>query len=103
MGQHRCSRQFWLQNHSWRKDRRLLSQRRPRSWYPCLLYTSQKRVAPRARIFETQVRDATVVRRAVTLGLPINRVGSTTEEPDSVAGDFMRVAKEIIAMGEQLD
>jgi chromosome partitioning protein len=66
-------------------------------------FRNQKRVASRARIFETQVRDATVVRRAVTLGLPINRVGSTTEEPDSVAGDFLRVAKEIMGMGEQLD
>jgi len=66
-------------------------------------FRNQKRVAPRAHIFETQVRDATVVRRAVTLGLPINRVGSTTEEPDSVAGDFMRVAREIVAIGDQLD
>ncbi len=66
-------------------------------------FRNQKRVATRARIFDTQVRDATVVRRAVTLGLPINRVGSAAEDPDSVSGDFLRVAKEIINMGEALD
>lgn len=62
-------------------------------------FKNQKRVHPKAKIFSTSVRDATVVRRAVTLGLPVILVGNELNEQDSVAQDYMRVAAEIIAHG----
>ncbi len=37
-------------------------------------FRNQKRVSPKAKIYQTTIRDATVVRRAVTLGLPVNLV-----------------------------
>lgn len=58
-------------------------------------FRNQKRVAPAAKIFETQIRDAMVVRRAVTLGLPVNLVGQVASEEDSVATDYRKVATEL--------
>lgn len=58
-------------------------------------FRNQKRVHPSAKIFETQIRDATVVRRAVTLGLPVNLVGQVAQEEDSVATDYRRLATEL--------
>lgn len=57
-------------------------------------FRNQKRVSPQAKILEAQVRDATVVRRAVTLGLPVNLVGQASEE-DSVVTDYNRLATEL--------
>jgi chromosome partitioning protein len=60
-------------------------------------FKSQKRgVAPSAKIFTTQIRDAMVVRRAVTLGLPVFLVGQEAAEEDGVANDYLRLAGEII-------
>jgi chromosome partitioning protein len=60
-------------------------------------FKSQKRgVAPSAKIFNTQIRDAMVVRRAVTLGLPVSMVGTEGAETDSVANDYRQLAQEII-------
>jgi chromosome partitioning protein len=60
-------------------------------------FKSQKRgVAPGAKIFSTQIRDAMVVRRAVTLGLPVLLVGQESLEEDSVANDYLRLASELI-------
>jgi chromosome partitioning protein len=60
-------------------------------------FRAQKRgVAPTAKIFNTQIRDAMVVRRAVTLGLPVFLVGTEAEEADSVANDYLKLAGEII-------
>lgn len=60
-------------------------------------FKTQKRgVAPTAKIFSTQIRDAMVVRRAVTLGLPVSLVGTEGSEPDSVANDYRQLAVEII-------
>jgi chromosome partitioning protein len=58
-------------------------------------FRTAKRVAPSAKIFETQVRDAMVVRRAVTLGLPVNLVGQESQEQDNVVNDYRRVAEEL--------
>lgn len=61
-------------------------------------FKTKKRVGPDAKIFDTQVRDATVVRRAVTLGLPVCLVGQHAQEEDSVVTDYFTVAKELNAM-----
>ncbi len=58
-------------------------------------FRNQKRIAPNAKIFQTQIRDATVVRRAVTLGLPVNLIEKNVETSDSVGNDYMRLANEI--------
>jgi chromosome partitioning protein len=60
-------------------------------------FKTQKRgVAPTAKIFNTQIRDAMVVRRAVTLGLPVSLVGTEGAEADSVANDYRQLAAEIV-------
>ncbi|MCC5788220.1 MAG: AAA family ATPase [Opitutales bacterium] len=59
-------------------------------------FKKQKRVGASAKIFSSIVRDAIVVRRAVTLGLPINLVGQVREEEDSVYKDYVDVAEELI-------
>ena len=65
-------------------------------------YKAQHRVAPTAKLFEAQVRDATIVRRAVALGLPVALVGQETEETDNVLNDYRRLAREIMKHGELL-
>ncbi|MBP6864600.1 MAG: AAA family ATPase [Candidatus Didemnitutus sp.] len=63
-------------------------------------FKAQKRgVAPSAKIFGTQVRDAMVVRRAVTLGLPVSLVGTEPTETDSVTNDYRLLAAEIVEHG----
>jgi len=59
-------------------------------------YRAAKRVAPHAKIFDTQIRDAMVVRRAVTLGLPVILVSQDSEENDTVAQDYRAAAAEIM-------
>jgi chromosome partitioning protein len=60
-------------------------------------FKAQKRgVANSAKICTTQIRDAMIVRRAVTLGLPVFLVGTEGAEEDSVANDYQRLANEII-------
>lgn len=60
-------------------------------------FKAQKRaVAPTAKIFDTQIRDAMIVRRAVTLGLPVFLVGTEGAEADSVANDYRRLVTEMI-------
>lgn len=58
-------------------------------------FRNQKRIHPGAKIFDSQIRDATVVRRAVTLGLPVCLIGQVSQDEDSVVTDYMRVATEI--------
>ncbi|HUL54234.1 MAG TPA: AAA family ATPase [Opitutaceae bacterium] len=65
-------------------------------------YRTQRRVAATAKIFETQVRDATIVRRAVALGLPVTLVGQETSDTDNVLNDFRRLALELNKHGEIL-
>jgi chromosome partitioning protein len=61
-------------------------------------FKSARRVAASARIFDAQIRDAMIVRRAVTLGLPVNLVAqdANANDSDNVAGDFRRLANELI-------
>ncbi len=58
-------------------------------------FRNQKRVAPSSKIFESQIRDATVVRRAVTLGLPVSLVGQVAKDEDSVLSDYQKLAAEL--------
>ncbi|MDF3057406.1 MAG: chromosome partitioning protein [Rariglobus sp.] len=60
-------------------------------------FKTAKRAAADAKIFDTQIRDAMVVRRAVTLGLPVNLIGqeNTDQNRDNVVQDYRRLAAEI--------
>ena len=60
-------------------------------------FKTAKRAAQDAKIFDTQIRDAMVVRRAVTLGLPVNLIGQENTDPlrDNVVQDYRRLAAEI--------
>lgn len=61
-------------------------------------FKSARRVAQTARIFDTQIRDAMIVHRAVTLGLPVNLVAheSVANDSDTVAGDYRKLANELL-------
>lgn len=59
-------------------------------------YRNQKKVASKAKIFPTEIRDAIIVRRAVTLGLPVLLVGNAADEEDSVLTDYQNLAMQII-------
>ncbi len=60
-------------------------------------FKTAKRAAQDAKIFDTQIRDAMVVRRAVTLGLPVNLIGQDSSDhiKDNVVQDYRRLAAEI--------
>ncbi len=64
-------------------------------------YKAAKKVASVAKILEAQVRDAMVVRRAVTLGLPVILVSQeqSQEGMDNVVNDYRKVSSEIARMG----
>lgn len=61
-------------------------------------FKAARRVAATARLFDTQIRDAMIVRRAVTLGLPVNLVArdAAVTDTDNVVGDYRRLAAELI-------
>ncbi len=59
-------------------------------------FRTARRVAQSAKILESQVRDAMVVRRAVTLGLPVALVSQEAQMEDNVAHDYRKVAAEIM-------
>ncbi|HVS52082.1 MAG TPA: AAA family ATPase [Opitutaceae bacterium] len=63
-------------------------------------FRTAKRVAPTAKIFDTQIRDAMVVRRAVALGLPVALVSAEAAEAgpggDNVINDYRKLAGEIV-------
>lgn len=60
-------------------------------------FKAQKRgVAASAKIFTHQARDAMVVRRAVTLGLPVILVGTEGADEDSIANDYRQISNELI-------
>ncbi len=63
---------------------------------------NQKKVGANARIFPAEVRDAVIVRRAVTLGLPVNLVGQAQEESDGVLNDYKAVVGQLVRHGEEL-
>ncbi len=59
-------------------------------------FKKQRLVSNEAKIFNTCVRDATIVRRAVTLGLPVCLVESR-DVADGVGQDYDDLAEEILA------
>ncbi|MBL9213448.1 MAG: AAA family ATPase [Opitutaceae bacterium] len=63
-------------------------------------FKAAKRSAPTAKIFESQIRDAMVVRRSVALGLPVVLVSGEAADPgstgDNVVNDYRRLAHELI-------
>lgn len=61
-------------------------------------FRAAKRVAPNAKILDTQIRDAMVVRRAVTLGLPVLLVGQDAADSgqDNVIGDYRKLTQELL-------
>lgn len=62
-------------------------------------FRTAKRVGATAKIFDTQIRDAMIVRRAVALGLPVALVSAEAAEggagADNVINDYRRLASEI--------
>jgi chromosome partitioning protein len=66
-------------------------------------FRTAKRVAPTAKIFDTQIRDAMVVRRAVALGLPVALVSAEAAEAgpggDNVINDYRKLAGELVQHG----
>ncbi|MEX0330616.1 MAG: ParA family protein [Puniceicoccaceae bacterium] len=60
-------------------------------------FKNQKKISPKTRIFGTMVRDAIVVRRAVTLGLPVNCIGNAIGTED-VMEDYEGVTNELEAL-----
>lgn len=69
-------------------------------------FRAAKRVAQTAKIFDTQIRDAMIVRRAVTLGLPVILVSQEGPDApsagaaDNVVNDYRKLATEIIRHGQ---
>ena len=59
-------------------------------------FKKQRLVSGEAKIYNTCIRDATIVRRAVTLGLPICLIDSR-DVVDGVGKDYDDLAEEIIA------
>jgi chromosome partitioning protein len=63
-------------------------------------FKTAKRAAPTAKIFDTQIRDAMVVRRAVALGLPVALVSSEATDAgaagDNVINDYRKLAGELL-------
>ena len=63
-------------------------------------FKSAKRAAGIAKIFDSQIRDAMVVRRAVALGLPVALVSAEATDAgptgDNVITDYRRLASELV-------
>lgn len=58
-------------------------------------FRNQKKVDPNAKIFSNSVRDAVVVRRAVTLGLPVCSLGQTPGT-EGILEDYRNITRQII-------
>ncbi|KAF0095610.1 MAG: chromosome partitioning protein [Puniceicoccaceae bacterium 5H] len=61
-------------------------------------FRNQKKVSANAKIFGASIRDAVVVRRAVTLGLPVVSVGQSPGT-DGVLSDYKALARQIMRHG----
>jgi chromosome partitioning protein len=63
-------------------------------------FKAAKRAAAGAKIFDAQIRDAMVVRRAVALGLPVALVSAEATDAgptgDNVITDYRRLASELV-------
>jgi chromosome partitioning protein len=58
-------------------------------------FRNQKKVDPNAKIMSATVRDAVVVRRAVTLGLPVCSLGQTPGT-EGVLEDYRTLARQLM-------
>ena len=63
-------------------------------------FRNQKKISPRTRIFDSMIRDAIVVRRAVTLGLPVFCIGNAIGT-EGVVDDYARVTDELVSLGKE--
>lgn len=65
-------------------------------------FKTAKRAASVAKIFDTQIRDAMVVRRAVALGLPVALVSAEATDAgpggDNVITDYRKLAGELVQL-----
>jgi len=61
-------------------------------------FRNQRKISPRTRIFNSMIRDAIVVRRAVTLGLPVICIGNAIGT-EGVVDDYDSVTDELEALG----
>ncbi len=60
-------------------------------------FKSARRVSREAKIFASQVRDATIVRRAVTLGLPVALVSAETAgDSAGIIADYRALTRELL-------
>ncbi len=60
-------------------------------------FKTSRRVSTDAKIFSAQVRDATIVRRAVTLGLPVPLVSpDSASDSEGIVGDYRALARELL-------
>jgi len=62
-------------------------------------FRNQKKISPRTRIFDSMIRDAIVVRRAVTLGLPVMCIGNAIGT-EGVVDDYENVTTELMELGQ---
>lgn len=60
-------------------------------------FRNQRKISPKTRIFNGMVRDAIVVRRAVTLGLPVTCIGNAMGT-EGVVDDYEAVTRELVAL-----
>lgn len=67
-------------------------------------FRAAKKVASTAKIFETHIRDAMIVRRAVTLGMPVVMLTQESSESgqESVLTDYRQFADELVQLGSAL-
>lgn len=60
-------------------------------------FKTTRRVSTRAAIFSSQIRDATIVRRAVTLGLPVPLVSAeSAADSEGIVSDYRAVTHELL-------
>lgn len=62
-------------------------------------FRNQGKIAPNAKIYSNMIRDAIVVRRAVTLGLPVTSIGNV-QGTESVLEDYRGAARQIMQQNE---
>lgn len=63
-------------------------------------FRNQKKISPKTRIFNEVIRDAIVVRRAVTLGLPVRCIGNAIGT-EGVVDDYENVTRELVEMSAE--
>lgn len=61
-------------------------------------FRNQKKISSKTRIFRTMIRDAIVVRRAVTLGLPVTCIDNAVGT-EGVVDDYEAVTNELMGLG----